>query len=188
MATAETEDVLKSLMLAGLAGDASAHRSLLARLSRHLRAYFHGRLSRFGRTTTDAEDLVQETLLAIHTKRHTYDPSEPLTPWVHAIARYKLVDYLRRTRPSTAYVPVEDSEAILAATDEHARAESAMDIETLLARLPEKMQRVIRYVKIEGLSVTEAARRCGMSEAAVKINGHRGLKALSRSISGRRGS
>ena len=61
-----------------------------------------------------------------------------------------------------------------------------MDIETLLAQLPDKMQRVIRCVKIEGLSVAEAARRCGMSEAAVKINVHRGLKALSRSISGRR--
>jgi RNA polymerase sigma-70 factor (ECF subfamily) len=95
MATIEAE--LKSLMVAGLAGDAAAHRILLDRLSRRLRAYYKGRLARIGRSATEAEDLVQEALLAIHIQRHTYDPGEPLTPWVQAIARYKLIDHLRRT-------------------------------------------------------------------------------------------
>jgi RNA polymerase sigma-70 factor, ECF subfamily len=186
MATSETE--LKALMLAGLGGDGAAYRALLDRLSRHLRGYFNARLSRVGRPAADAEDLVQEALLAIHTKRHTYDPSEPLTPWVHAIARYKLIDHLRRTRPASIHVPLEDSEAIVAENDDHVGAESALDLDRLLAQLPGKMERVIRCMKIEGLSVAETARRCGMSESAVKVNVHRGLKALTRSVASRRAS
>src|SRR5438093_1156352 len=102
MATAEAE--LKRLMLAGLDGDAAAHRNLLHQLGGHLRAYYRRRLERIGQGTTAAEDLVQEALLAIHIQRHTYDPSEPFTPWVYAIARYKLIDYLRATRSRLADV------------------------------------------------------------------------------------
>ena len=90
MSTDEIE--LKALMLASLEGDAAAHRVLLDRLSSRLRAYYKDRLARIGKAAAEAEDLVQEAVLAIHLKRATYDPSEPLTPWVYAIARYKLVD------------------------------------------------------------------------------------------------
>src|SRR5260370_39346854 len=96
MTTHEVE--LKALMLASLDGDAASHRALLDRLSRRLRAYYKGKLARVGRSAEEAEDLVQEAVLAIHFKRHTYGPAEPLTPWVHAIARYKLIDFLRRNR------------------------------------------------------------------------------------------
>jgi bifunctional non-homologous end joining protein LigD len=95
MTNRETE--LKALMLASLDGDAASHRALLDGLSGLLRGYYKVRLARIGRGPTEAEDLVQEAVLAIHFKRHTYDPGEPLTPWVHAIARYKLIDFLRRT-------------------------------------------------------------------------------------------
>src|SRR6266496_2545904 len=111
-------------MVAGLTGEAAAHRTLLDRLSGHLRAYFKGRLARIGRSATEAEDLVQEALLAIHIQRHTYDPAEPFTPWVYAIARYKLIDQLRRTRASLADVPIDDAGDIMA-QDDHAGAESA---------------------------------------------------------------
>src|SRR6266850_5940016 len=84
MTTHETE--LKALMLASLDGDGASHRALLERLSRRLRAYYKGKLAGIGRDAIEAEDLVQEAVLAIHIKRHTYDPAEPLTPWVHAIA------------------------------------------------------------------------------------------------------
>src|SRR5712675_1042541 len=94
------EAELKCLMIAGLAGNAAAHRRLLDRLSGRLRAYYKSRLARIGRSASEAEDLVQEALLAIHTRRHTYDPAELLTPWVYAIARYKFVDYLRREKAS----------------------------------------------------------------------------------------
>ncbi|MGL4558080.1 MAG: sigma-70 family RNA polymerase sigma factor, partial [Afipia sp.] len=78
MTTHEIE--LKALMLASLDGDAASHRALLEQLSRRLRAYYKGKLARIGRGAAEAEDLVQEAVLAIHFKRHTYDPAEPLTP------------------------------------------------------------------------------------------------------------
>src|SRR5438552_14972541 len=99
------EAELKNLMVGGLAGDAAAHRTLLDRLSGQLRAYYKARLARIGRSASEAEDLVQEALIAIHIQRHTYEPTELLTPWVYAIARYKLIDHLRRTRVSLAEVP-----------------------------------------------------------------------------------
>src|ERR1700704_6576942 len=120
MTTDEIE--LKALMLASLDGDAASHRALLDRLSRRLRAYYKGKLSGIGRGAAEAEDLVQEAVLAIHLKRHTYDPAEPLTPWVHAIARYKLIDFLRRTRTSLADVPIDEADTIVA-HDDNADAE-----------------------------------------------------------------
>src|SRR5450759_1234398 len=99
---AANEAELRALIRASLAGDAAAYRALLSRLSANLRAYYKGKLARIGRSATEAEDLMQEALMAIHTRRHTYDPAEPLTPWVYAIARYKLIDHLRRTRASMA--------------------------------------------------------------------------------------
>ncbi len=119
--------------------------------------------------------------MAIHTRRHTYDPAEPLTPWVYAIARYKLVDHLRRTRRSKADVPIEDAEDVMA-QDDHVGTESAYDLTRLMATLPDKMRRAIQSVKLDGLSVAEAAARCGMSESAVKVSVHRGLKALAAAI------
>src|SRR6266446_4076414 len=139
---------LKGLMLASLGGDAASYRSLLDRLTSRLRAYYKGRLARVGRGATEAEDLVQEVLLAIHLKRHTYDTGELFTPWVHTIARYKLIDYLRRTR-SAASVPLDEDTAVLA-QDDHAGTESSHDIGKLLSRLPEKMRCSIACVKLEG--------------------------------------
>src|SRR6266853_436156 len=175
MTTHEIE--LKALMLASLDGDAASHRELLDRLSRRLRAYFKGKLARFGRGAAEAEDLVQEAVLAIHFKRHTYDPAEPLTPWVHAIARYKLIDFLRRTRTSISDVPIEEADTIMA-HDDNVSAESTYDVRRLMPRLPEKMRCAIEAVKLDGRSIAEAAHRCGISESGVKVNIHRGLKAL----------
>src|ERR1700720_4902211 len=175
MTTHETE--LKALMLASLDGDAASHRALLERLSGRLRAYYKGKLAGIGRDGTEAEDLVQEAVLAIHIKRHTYDPTEPLTPWVHAIARYKLIDFLRRTRASFADVPIEEADAIMA-HDDNVDAESTFDVKRLMERLPKNMRCAIEAVRLDGLSIAEAAQRCGISEPGVKVNIHRGLKAL----------
>ena len=122
-----TEAELKALMIAGLGGDALAHRMLLASLSGHLRAFYKRRLVRSGRAAEETEDLVQEALMAIHTQRHSYDPRQLLTPWVYAIARYKLIDYLRRTHATVADVPIEDVGEIIAHSD-HDAAESALDL------------------------------------------------------------
>ena len=172
---------LRELMKAGLAGDAASYQTLLTRLSRVLRAYYRRKLGRSGRSESEAEDLMQETLLAIHTRRHTYDPAQPLLPWVYAIARYKLIDHLRRTRSSFSESPIEEAFEIQG-RDDTVGAESAFDLAKLLGRLPERMRTAIRQVKLEGLSISEAASRSGMSEAAVKVNVHRGLKALAEMV------
>ena len=173
------EPQLRGLMLAGLEGDAAAHKALLTRLSSNLRAYFKTHLARIGEGPVDAEDLVQETLIALHTRRHTYDRSQPLTPWVYAIARYRLVDFLRRTRASARDVAIGEAEHVLA-NDDPSAVESGLDLERLMAQLTPKARQAIRFVKLDGLSVSEAAARSGMSESAVKVSVHRGLRALSR--------
>jgi RNA polymerase sigma-70 factor (ECF subfamily) len=176
-----SEVELRSLMIAALDGDADAHRRLLSSLGTRLRAYFKSRLKRMNRSAVEAEDLVQEVLLAVHTRRHTYDRSQLFTPWAYAIARYKLVDYVRRTRGSISHVAIE-SAAELTAYDDREAVESGLDLDRLLASVSPKMRQAIQYVKLEGLSVREAARRSGMSESSVKVSVHRGLKRVARLI------
>lgn len=178
------ETRLRNLLTASRKGGTVEYRQFLNEVGPYLRAYFKGKLARSGRTSTEAEDLVQETLIAIHTRRHTYDTAQPVTPWVYAIARYKLIDHLRRTRVALADVPVEDATGLLA-RDDHAAAESSLDLERLLGRLPAKMRQAIRSMKVEGLSAAEAAERSGMSETAIKVSVHRGLKALASFAGGR---
>ena len=173
------EAELKDLMVRGLDGDAAAHRRLLSLLSVRLRAFFRRRLGDDG---ADAEDLVQETLLAVHTKRATYDRAQPLEAWVYAIARYKLIDHFRRAKVRRT-VPLEAADAVFADSDVEAGAARG-DLDRLLAHLPARQQAVIRAVKIEGLSVVEAAARAGMTPGAVKVSVHRGLGALSRRLRG----
>lgn len=177
MSAVETE--LKDLLVKGLAGDAPAYHAFLKRLAVHLRAFVKRRLSRL---PDDAEDLVQETLIAIHNQRHTYDVAQPLTAWVYAIARYKLVDLLRRrARHDVLNDPWDDELAVFAQSDAEA-VDARRDISKLLARLPDGQRLPIMCMKLEGLSVVEAARRTGMSESAVKVGVHRGLIALAAMI------
>jgi RNA polymerase sigma-70 factor (ECF subfamily) len=183
MSVTATEPELHALMVAALGGDAASHRALLEKLSTQLRGYFKGQLSRIGRGPVEAEDLMQEALIAIHTRRHTYDPAQPFTPWVYAIARYKLVDYLRRGRASMKDLPIVKE---ISSRDDHVQVDSSLDLERLMAALPSKMRVAIEAVKLEGLSVSEAAARSGMSESNVKISVHRGLKAMARLIRGNR--
>jgi RNA polymerase sigma-70 factor, ECF subfamily len=175
MTTHETE--LKTLMLATQRGDAAAYRALLAKLVPRLRAYYKRRMIGAGRGAEEAEDLVQETLLAVHLKRHTYDPEALFTPWLYAIARYKLIDHLRSNKMSRMDVPIDDHQELMAA-DDHASTEGTHDMARLLGRLPLKTRQAIEAVKLEGKSVAETAERYGMSESNVKISIHRGLKAL----------
>lgn len=175
------EERLHSLLLLGLSGDAASHRQFLGALGSHLRAYFRKRLTHL---PDDIEDLVQESLLAVHNQRHTYRASQPLTAWVHAIARHKLVDLLRqRASREALQQPWDDALELLAASDDTA-AESSRDLDQLLATLPDRHRLPIVHVKLHGLSVVEAARLTGMSESAIKIGVHRGLRALAARIRG----
>jgi RNA polymerase sigma-70 factor (ECF subfamily) len=180
-ATHPHENELRALMIASLDGDASSYHALLTRLTGHLRAYYRHRFARIGHGPTEAEDLLQEVLIALHNHRHTYDRSQPFTPWIHAIARYKFLDYLRRTKSSFKDVPTASVEELTAESDIRA-VESGLDLQRLMSKISSKARRVIQFVKLEGLSMREAAARCGMSESAVKVAVHRGLKALALQI------
>jgi len=169
------EDRLKDLLVRALGGDGAAYHAFLDSLCGLLRAFLGRRLTR---VPDEVEDLVQETLLAVHNQRHTYDPALPVTAWVHAIARYKLIDFLRRRAGHEAlHDPIEDDDEFAATSDEEPR-EARRDLATLLEQLPDRHRLPIIYVKIEGRSVAETARATGMSESAVKVGIHRGLKAL----------
>jgi RNA polymerase sigma-70 factor (ECF subfamily) len=166
---------LKALALRGMAGDAAAQRAFLTEAAALLRPYFRNRLR--GRAE-DAEDLVQETLVALHTRRDSYDPSYPLTAWLYAIARYRLIDFLRRAklRAHASLDGFDPGEA----DPEYEASDARRDVAALLERLPEKQRTAIRLVKLEEKSVREASNATGLSESDIKISIHRGLKTLMR--------
>jgi RNA polymerase sigma factor (sigma-70 family) len=171
----DAETRLKSLFVSGLQGDSQAYRSFLQALTRHLRAFLRKRIARH---PDEVEDIVQDILLAVHNARHTYREDEPLTAWVHAIARYKLTDFFRaRARHEARNDPLDDHTELFAASDDEP-AQARHDISKLLEHLPDKQRLPIVHMKLEGLSVTETARLTGLSESAVKVGVHRGLKAL----------
>lgn len=177
------EDRLKDVFVRGLAGNNAAYQTVLGELSSHLRAFLRKRLIRL---PDEVEDLVQETLLAVHNQRHTYNPDQPLSAWVQAIARYKLVDLFRRRSIYEQRTDTLDDGMELFSSADADAAEARRDLNKLLAELPDRQRLPIMHTKLEGLSVSETAQLTGMSESAVKVGVHRGLKALAEKIRGLR--
>lgn len=173
----QTEERLRPLMIRSLAGDSGAHRELLSVLGRYLRGYFARRI---GAAAAEVEDLVQETLLAVHLKRDSYDRSLPFTPWAYALARYKLIDHLRR-RKRAMQVPLEDAGALFAADDAEQGALHT-DLDRLLQRLPDRQRSLLEDVKLQGLSVEEAARKRGVTAVSARVMLHRSLKWLNQAL------
>lgn len=169
------ESALKPLWLRAQSGDDAAYRQALGLLASRLRAYLKRRLSGL---PEEVEDLVQETLLALHLQRGTYDPTLPVSAWAVAIARHKLVDlWRRRGRRDNLHDAIDDvDEQLLAAEPDDGGARR--DLETLFHALPAAQRQAIELTKLEGLSVAEAAARTGASESAIKVQVHRGLKRL----------
>jgi RNA polymerase sigma factor (sigma-70 family) len=165
-------------MIGGLDGDSGAYTALLNALVPMLRSFFGRRLRG---AVDDVEDLVQDTMIAIHTRRASYDRDRLFTAWAYAIARHKMIDHFRRSRVT---VPMEGLENILIAEGFESATSARMDMDRLLDELPTKQAQVIRQTKIEGLSITEAAERGGIGESDVKISVHRGLLALAKRIKG----
>ncbi len=176
----QVEERLKSLMIGALAGDERSYRRLLADVADRLRAYFGRRL---GRESADIEDLVQETLLAIHQRRFTYEVSRPFTAWLHAIARYKLIDHLRKNK-IRASIPIEDADELAFETDVSEPSAARLDVEQVLGELPAQTSHYIRAVKIDGRSIAEVSSKHGVSESAVKVAIHRGMKLLAQRFKG----
>jgi RNA polymerase sigma factor (sigma-70 family) len=165
----QAADAWGAWMVAAQAGHGGAYRRLLTEMSRWLERYFRRRLP-----PGDVDDAVQETLLAVHRRRHTYDPAYPLVAWLAVIARRKWIDQLRslERRPGDA-LPEG-----LAVDDHGAAVASASVLASLLDELRPAQARVITLVKLQGYSIDEAARETGLSPSAVKMNIHRGLARL----------
>jgi RNA polymerase sigma factor (sigma-70 family) len=156
-------------MVAAQNGHGGAYRRLLGEMSEWLTRYFQRRLP-----PSDVDDAVQETLLAVHRRRHTYDPQYPLGPWVAAIAKNKWVDQLR----SLARRPMDELPDDIAVGDHEALVVSSSVLSSLLDELRPAQAQAILMVKVQGYSVEEASCRIGLSPSAVKMNIHRGLIRL----------
>lgn len=176
---------LNGLFLKGVEGDPTAYREFLVQLRVLLRAYVSRQVLRMRLAEADIEDIVQEALIAVNAKRHTYDGATPVVAWAVAITRYKLIDCLR-----TAH-RLEDIQVFLAldpVVHEEDRADAHITVRRILALLPDRFRIPIELMKIEGLSASEVARRTGTSEVSVRVSVHRGLARLAQLCGGARES
>lgn len=158
-----------ALMTAAQAGHGGTYQRLLTELSQWLVRYFQRRLP-----AGDVDDAVQETLLAIHRRRHTYDPRLPFVPWLAAIAKRKWIDQLR----SMGRRPSEELPDDMAIGDHESRVTSATVLASLLGELRPAQVLAITLVKLHGYSIEDVVRETGLSASAVKMNIHRGLARL----------
>jgi RNA polymerase sigma-70 factor, ECF subfamily len=163
-------------MRAAIAGDEHAYRSLLGDLSQVLRGVVRRGFAGVGVPRDDVEDVVQDVLLAVHLKRHTWDMTMPLGPWLSAITRNKMIDDLRR-RGRRPEVSVDLNDFEFEGEDQQA-AIAASDLERVLSGLSPKNRDIVRAISIDGRSSREVADRLGMTEVAVRVALHRSLKAL----------
>jgi RNA polymerase sigma-70 factor (ECF subfamily) len=174
---------LSALMRSARAGDDGAYRQLLVLVSAWLRGVARRALVRAGLGVEDSEDIVQETILAMHLKRDTWDDSQPLEPWLRAIARHKVMDHLRR-RGMRAFVDIDDHLETLAAP-QGAEDGDSLDARQMLSSLSERQRKIVQAISIEGFTAVEVGRQLGMSEGAVRVALHRALKSLAASFRSR---
>lgn len=160
-------------MAAAQAGDSAAYRRLLEALGPWLKRYYVRRLP-----PSVVDDAVQDAMIAVHEKRHTYDAARPFEPWLAAVARYKWIDRLRALKR----LPSEPISENVAIPDHESAVVSATVLEQLLAGLKPAQAEVIRLVKLQGFSIEEAAVRTGQSSSLVKVNIHRGLAKLTLAV------
>lgn len=172
-------DNFEALMRQSLAGDQRAYATLLKETSRLLRPFLAKRLS----FTNEVDDLLQEILLSIHKARHTYDGNRPYKPWVYAIAKFRLQDYLRahysdQLRHAVDFSELEDN------LHEHV-TESAITYESIsgeIQKLPGKQATILQLMHQEGYTAKEVAEKIGMRESAVKVAAHRAYKILRKKL------
>jgi RNA polymerase sigma-70 factor (ECF subfamily) len=176
MTTSSREKDWAAWMRAAMAGDADAYRKFLLSVAPHIRAVARSHGRSLGLLEGEAEDIVQEVLLAIHLKQGTWDQSRPIGPWVAAITRNKLIDVLRR-RGRHICVPIEDVIDSLQTEDQPPELQ-VRDIDNLLGRLKTRQREIVRAISIDGHSIRETADRLKMTEGAVRVALHRALKAL----------
>ena len=173
------ENLWAEAMRAERRGDIGAYQGLLKQIADFLRKLVRYRLGQLGLNPHEAEDLVQEILIALHTKRHTWDEDRPFMPWLMAVTRYKFIDAARRLRRETSrridLTYEEMAEMIEAPSID---PDLAGDIERHLADLPDGQQAVVRSIAVDGASVRETAQKLSASEGSVRVAFHRALQRL----------
>lgn len=172
------EAELKAWMLGGLDGDAAAQTRLLRAIVPILSAFYRRRMHD---AQADIDDLIQETLIAVHTRRATFDRDRMFSGWLFAIARYKMIDHFRKVGRTCSIEGLED---ILVCEGFEEASSAQLDVKRLLDNLPPKQAAAIRATRLEGLSTAEAAERQNLGESDIKVSVHRGLKALAARIKG----
>ncbi|MGH6681840.1 MAG: sigma-70 family RNA polymerase sigma factor [Bradyrhizobium sp.] len=172
----EREDEWTGLMRAAISGDGAAYHRLLRSITPVLRAGARSGLACAGQPLDQAEDIVQDILLAVHLKRHTWNADAAFAPWLFAIARNKLIDSLRR-RGRRVFVDIDDFAETLA---EPAAPETASsgEVAAHLKSLPVRQREVLQSIAVESASIRETAAKFSMSEGAVRVALHRGLSSL----------
>ena len=168
------ESELARLMRAAIAGDERAYGEFLRRAACLVRGFARRKIVQGG---IDPEDIVQETLLAIHIKRHTWRDDAPVTPWLYAIARYKLIDAFRRRGRR---VEIEIDEIAEAVAEPQPETGEGMGDRPCAGELAPGQRSVVAAVSVDGCSISETAKNLGMSETAVRVALHRGLAAIAR--------
>lgn len=171
---AETMDAWEQLLVAANTGDSRAYAQFLQAVAPVIRGLVRAKGAGLGEAA--CEDVVQEVLLAIHLKRHTWDRSAPVRPWLYAIARYKVVDAFR-ARGRRVDVPIEDFADHLAAEAGPDPTEAA-DVAKMIGMLDGRSAEIVRKIGLEGASVAETGQALTMSEGAVRVALHRALKTL----------
>lgn len=174
---AENRDEMLRALAADAKNDNAAMAALLTAAAPLLRRYCTAQLARYGRSEW-AEDMVQEVMLAIHLKLHTYDTGMPFRAWMQAVAKHKIIDGLRRER--MIQVPIEDAEE-LDGGDNEARL-AKRDLSQLLARLKPPAGEIIHALKVDGVSIKELAEKFATSESNIKVIVHRGLRRLAQML------
>ena len=172
----EREDEWTGLMRSAMAGDGAAYHRLLKAITPVLRAASRRGLARAGQPPDQAEDIVQDILLAVHLKRHTWDVNAPFAPWLFAIARNKLIDALRR-RGRRVFVNIDDFAETLP-EEPKAETASAAEVAAQLNTLPVRQREVLQSIAVESASIKDTATKFAMSEGAVRVALHRALASL----------
>ncbi len=165
-----------SLLRAANSGDSLAYQRLLRELAPVLRAFVRRLLTHGYAASAEAEDIVQDILLAIHLKRQTWIETAPVTPWLFTIARHKTFYALRR-RGRNIDVPIDDFAEIMAA-DTNEPNLASLYIDRQLGTLPDVQRKVVQAIAVAGDSIAEAAEKLMMTQGAVRVALHRGLAAL----------
>jgi len=172
----EREDEWTNLMRSAISGDSVAYHRLLKAVTPVLRAAARRGLARAGQPVDQSEDVVQDILLAVHLKRHTWDVSAPFAPWLFAIARNKLIDSLRR-RGRKVFVNIDDFAEILPG-EIVAETASVGEVAAQLQSLPTRQRDVLQSIAVESASIRDTAKKFSISEGAVRVALHRGLASL----------